>query len=492
VLAVIGGGAAATAFLLALAKRVSAVAELEAPAVVVFEPAPPCGPGLAYRPDIDSALLNRPHSAMSVDSADPGHFRRWLARAGGGLGSQREKFGAFVPRHYFGSYLRDAFATACAELRSLGGEVEVVADAVSHTQRTGNRWMLRSATGRVVYAEDVVLCPGALPARDLYGLDGVPNYVQQPYPLGRSLAGIDRDSRVLVLGMGLTALDVALLLGNRGVRTLTLTSRHGLVPDVRGDLSGGECAPRLYTELEGLLRAQTGVRAEQVLALLEAELARSATTMAEAIAPFVESTDPVDFLRRRLAQPGPAAAIQRCSIALTPLYSRLWKALTQADRSLFNLRYRRTFACLRNPMPPGSARRLVNLADSGRLSFQPGVLAVRPDGDGFEADFRNHRTGQFDTVINATGRCIDVSAAPRGSLLGHLLSSGAARSHPLGGLEVDPDTNELIDDQGSIQVGLHVIGDMSSGVHFHSSSMEYVATQATLVSRHVAERFDRP
>jgi uncharacterized NAD(P)/FAD-binding protein YdhS len=180
--------------------------------------------------------------------------------------------------------------------------------------------------------------------------------------------------------------------------------------------------------------------------------------------------------------------VQRCIVALTPWYSRLWRALDHASRRAFTRRYGRLFTCLRSPMPPVSARRVVAMADAGALGCRTGITGVRPVGDRFRAEFRGGDPEDFDVVVNATGQGINVNDARPGSLVQSLVQDGHASPHPLGGLDVSPDTNEVLDPQARPVPGVHVVGDLSSGVHFHTSSMEYVANQAGRVAAHLVGR----
>ncbi|AJT63456.3 hypothetical protein T261_1771 [Streptomyces lydicus] len=488
-IAVIGGGASATAFLVALVKQISAESVVEAPDVVVFEPDGPCGPGFAYRDDTDSALLNRPVSAMSVDYGDRGHFRRWLGQHGPATARTDAGSALFAPRSSFGRYLADVFATACRDLGNLGGSVEVVREPVREVQPTAERCAVGPERSAPRWVDDVILCLGSLPARDVYRLSGAPGYLHQPYPVQQSAHAVPHGGEVLVLGSGLTAIDVALELGRRtdGVR-VTLGSRSGALPDVRCDLGAGDCARELVEDVRRMFAQRETISLKDLAGLLDGELSRRGTTLREALRPFLARTGGDELLRTRLGEPGPAAAVQRCIVALTPWYSRLWRALDRASGKAFTRRYSRVFTCLRSPMPPVNARRLLALADSGRLSFRAGILDVRAEDRHFRALYRGGQERRYDVVVNATGRGIDVSAARPGTLVETLTRSGFARPHPLGGLDVDPDTNEVLDACGVPIPRLHIVGDLSSGVHFHTSSMEYAATQAGRVAERVASR----
>lgn len=482
-IALVGGGAASTAFLWSLVKKISADPLAQAPEVLVFEPASPCGPGVAYREDVEVALLNRPVSAMSVDYADRGHFRRWL----GEHEPQVDRDAVFAPRASFGRYLADTFRSACADLRNMGGAVRVLRETVHEVRPAGGQRAIVTAEG-AYGVDDVVMCVGALPARDVCGLGDFAGYVHHPYPVQQLVETVPDGADVLVLGTGLTAVDVALALGRRRRPVhVTLASRTGALPDVRCDLGAGDCAPDLIEDLRTTLARNPVMDLADLARLLDAELERSGSSLREALWPFLAKVPGEELLRSRLAEPGPAGAVQRCIVALTPWYSHLWRSLDSKSSKDFLRRYGRIFTCLRSPMPPVNARRLLELADAGVLSFRSGISGVTGGFPGFRARFAGDAR-RFDVVVNATGRGIDLGAARSGSMVDSLVAAGHARPHPLGGLDVHPDSNEILDARGMPVPAVHVIGDLSSGVHFHVSSMEYVATQAGRVADRVVSR----
>lgn len=486
-IAVIGAGAAGTSFLYGLVKRISAMPTVGPPRVVVLEPQSRCGPGTAYGADTTTALLNRPNAAMSVDYTDPGHFRRWLGERESLARGKVSSEALFVPRSQFGDYLTEVFDAARNDLHNLGGTVEVLADSADAVEPGhGGRMVVRPSEAAAFEANKVVLCLGSVPNRDPYGLQGVPGYVAHPYPLKSQLDQIKDGASVLVLGTGLTAVDVALALGTtRRARKLVLASRAGLLPDVRCDFSGVEGAPNLVEDVHAALSSKDRLSLREVAALLNAELVRRGTSLRAAMAPFLGRKTGSEQLRHRLDEPYPAATAQRCIVALTPLYSRLWRALDVESRRRFLRQYWRIFSALRSPMPPSTARRLTGLAEEGILQFHHSISDVRAETSGFRAWYRDGSSRRFDATVNATGRGIDVDAAGFGSLLDKLVKQGLAYPHALGGLDVDPTNNEVLGGNGPT-AGLHVVGDLSSGVHFHTSSMEYVATQAQWVAEHIA------
>ena len=128
--AIVGGGfsGAAVAYHLAEA-RVAA-------AIVVFEPRPALGAGLAYGDDDPTHRVNVPASRMSLLPDDEGQFARWLDASGLLAADPAARAGAeaFPARAVFGRYVAEMLAPHLAS-----GAVRHVRDAVTGLARDGGR-----------------------------------------------------------------------------------------------------------------------------------------------------------------------------------------------------------------------------------------------------------------------------------------------------------------------------------------------------------------
>jgi uncharacterized NAD(P)/FAD-binding protein YdhS len=400
--------------------------------------------------------------------------------------------GHFVPRNLFGNYLEDVFREACEDLTLLGARVTLVPSAVTDICADGaGGHLLTTADGQRHAADVTILAIGTLPPADIFGLLGTDGFIHQPYPLDRSLDRVGPDRDVLVLGSGLTAVDVALVLADNGHRAgLTLASRSGRIPDVRTDLASSPL-PDLLSDARHML-ARGNVTLQAIHRILDTALRAGGTSLAEALLPYTEDWAAPDLLRHRLAHPLPGGLAQRCVGALAPHYSALWRALPATQQRAFLRVQHRTYNCLRSPMPTTNAQKLLALCDSGQLAFRRRITGVKPaPGGGFTATYADGTTTHHDVVANAVGRTIDTSAAPATSLVSRLVARGTFVPHPLGGVRVDPATNQVLDSGGDVCDGLYVVGDLASGEHFHTSSMELVARQADTVAERLVPASDR-
>ena len=189
------------------------------PAVVLIERDPSWSGGPAYATRDPQHLLNVPAAKLSVDSARPADFVEWASRRAPGITGD-----SFLPRAWFGAYLQDSLEVADRNARD-AKLTRVTAQVISLDLHTTTVVL---NDGRSIAAADVVLALGNPPPRPLAG-DGT-HVVADPWP--HCFADrVAADDSVVLVGSGLTALDIALTLTSRGHRgPVRLISRHGLLP----------------------------------------------------------------------------------------------------------------------------------------------------------------------------------------------------------------------------------------------------------------------
>jgi uncharacterized NAD(P)/FAD-binding protein YdhS len=196
--------------------------------IVIFEPSASLGRGVAYSTSEDIHLLNVPASRMSAYATKPNHFLDWCSRTLSGIGPD-----SFVSRRNYGRYLEDPLRDATASSRA---NVEWRREPARSVSRSAGR--LRVDTGESRYEADaVVLALGIPEARLPLKTSAVApsasgRIVIDPWT-GDWLSSVNADESILLVGSGLTAVDVALSIDQKGHRGLiAMLSRHGFLPAV--------------------------------------------------------------------------------------------------------------------------------------------------------------------------------------------------------------------------------------------------------------------
>lgn len=417
------------------------------PRTTLIERAPErLGQGIAYGTAHPSQLLNVRAAAMSAFPDDPTHFTRWLAAQAGEGGSPA----AFVARTTYGAYLRETLAAVRA---AAGERLTIVGDEVLAIDRQDGSIRLTLANGETMTADAVVLALGNLPPHTPPGIDPAvlpaDVYVDNPWTQDPA-AGLSAGDRVVLVGSGLTAIDMALQLDAAGFGGEILAlSRRGLSP--RRHVDG---SPPV---------AGTGDTPDQPLSALVAQI------------------------RADAGERGWRAAVDR----LRPVTQHWWARADDATRLRF-LRHGRPFWDVhRHRLAPVVADRIDALVAAGRLTFAAGKIAdVTPAGMGARLRWRPRgQDDQIETVarriVNCTGPQGDVLRSDE-PLLRQLIGGGTIRPDALRlGIDVDEGSHVIAAD-GTAQPDLYCVGPMTRGGYWEIVAVPDLRRQCADLGRRLS------
>jgi len=445
-IAIIGGGVSGSLVAAQLLRQARSPAR-----VLLFERMSDVGRGVAYGTTNREHLLNVPAARMSVLPDDAGHFLAWVQAKAGQPGYPAQVVaGDYIPRWIFGDYVQAVLAEA--QRRAAGGVVfEVIKGDVIDLETETGETRVRCGDGRSFGANQVVLAlgnlPGEYPMRRSLPVYSSQRYVHVPWRAG-ALAGIPSGADVLVVGAGLTAVDVILELqaiGHKG--TIHALSRRGLRPQVHETHAP---YPAFFAQepppatMLGLWRR------------VRAEVRRAGRS-------GIDWRPVLDAMR-----------------AQTPA---IWAALPWEERARFMRHVRPFWEVHRHRLAPGIAKNIEILRAAGRLRFYAGRLdKLQENADGVEARFRErgtlHRHAlQVAKVINCTGPRSDYSKYQH-PLLVNLLARGLIDHDPLAlGLNALPDGTVLGYRAGPVG-WLFTLGAPMKGVLWECSAVPEIRAQA--------------
>lgn len=444
--AVVGGGFSG------LISAVHLSRALPGASIAVFERRPRAAPGPAYGGCDEGHLLNVPAARMGAFPDDPAAFHRWLE------GSFPGRFPAdgFAPRALFGRYLVDVAAGAFSAAQD---RVGLFHDAVVHLDRLPSRIELLLGSGRSCVARAVILAPGLPPARAPWNhVDhGAPRaaLVGDPWEPG-SFRGLDPQAEVLVLGSGLTAIDVVQGLRRAGHAGLVrMVSRHGRLP-LPHAAPGEAPVQRPLEDFAGGPGA--------VVAVLRAAA------------------------RDRLAHGlGWQAAVD----AIRPHVADIWRSWDEAQRRRF-LRVARPLWEVHRHRAPGPVLEDMHAQmDAGRLTLERGEIASLDAGDGGTVRATLRAPDGSERVVRATRlyNCVGPAMRLRETvdpLLGSLFRSGMASTDALGlGLRADGG-GRLVHEDGTAEPRVFLVGALRRGEVWESTAVPELRVQAARASAAVA------
>ena len=255
--AIVGGGFSGVA----LALRLLEAGE-HAPKVAVIDRSGKFGTGLAYSTPHPAHLLNVRAARMSACADKPTEFADWLANTRG----QDAPHEWFAPRAAYGAYLDERLRKALDGASKAAPTL--VSEQVVGCEADGDGAVLRFANGEALPARVVVLAWGNLPSRAPAPFDsGDWDAVVQHNPWDPdAIAAIDPAQDVLLIGTGLTMVDIVLSLSQapRKGRIFALSQR-GVMPRPHSEAPRGTLEPLLLSPVlsEALHKLRREARAAQ-------------------------------------------------------------------------------------------------------------------------------------------------------------------------------------------------------------------------------------
>ena len=382
-----------------------------------------------------------------------------------------------MPRRLYGEYLErvladaEARASEGAVLERLVGEAcsleldESVARALSPDGQVVAVARTLFSDGRVLAADHVVLALGnyspADPPIEDTGFYESPRYVRDPWIRG-SLEVIDRDESVLLIGTGLTTMDIAIDLRARGCHgPFHAVSRHGLLPRPHRDGAGG--GPPL--ELPAGFSSALPATARGLTRLMRAAVAANA------------------------AEGGDWRSVLG---AVRPLTPSLWKRLDLGERARFLRHVRPWWDVHRHRAAPETARAIERMREEGEVQVRAGrILAMAERDGGVDVRIRPRGLSKEDRlrvacVVNCTGPSTDARrlADP---LIAALREAGLIRPDPLGlGLETD-DHGALLDAGGKPSSVLSLVGPLLKARDWEATAVPELREHAWRLARRLLE-----
>ncbi|TGV05551.1 pyridine nucleotide-disulfide oxidoreductase, partial [Mesorhizobium sp. M8A.F.Ca.ET.173.01.1.1] len=127
--------------------------------------------------------------------------------------------------------------------------------------------------------------------------------------------------------------------------------------------------------------------------------------------------------------------------------NRTWNSFRRQDQKIFLENYQSILKENSNPMPPRTAKLIIDHIENGQIEIKKGLEDVTYDGQQFcfkyEDDFK--AIDKFDIVINATGSKSHLSELDQDDqLILNLENRQVVQAHPLGGIQIIPETNQII------------------------------------------------
>lgn len=408
--------------------------------------------GIAYGTDLVCHVLNVPAGRMSAFSEDPDHFLRWLKKRDPAIAG-----GSFVSRYFYGAYLEDTLreaalaAPANVSFACIGAEARAL-------HATGPVLEVSLSAGGSLRADAVVLAVGnSLPANPPIADNSF--YLSERYardPWKDDALSVGRDEPLLILGTGLTMMDVALALRDRGHRgQVTAISRRGLVPQSHRDSASPPPHLKPPADVSDWPPTARG------------QLHSLRCHIDNAKKQGIDWREVVTSLREE-----------------TPA---LWQALDSRERARFLRHLRPYWETHRHRAATQTAAGVQNLISAGRLEIIAGsVISLRDDHTGVHAEIRRRGTNEMISlrvarVINCTGPATDLERVDDPFLRSlHRCGLISRDEHGLG-VQTAPDA-AAIDARGYASDKLFIAGPLRKATLFEHTAVAELRVAAHLLA----------
>ena len=431
--AVIGAGASGTLLASQYSRKTLPGARL----VIIGAGARP-GRGVAYETPYLANVLNVPAGNMSAFPDDTQHFARWLAAR-----LPETDACSFAPRRIYGDYLAGILA------ETLQSELVQLVDATAIGLSLRNElWTIHLQNGSIIQACSVVLAIGnaLIPAAPLDVSRIAPFFRGTPWAAD-AIQGLSRTAPVLLIGTGLTTVDVALSLRESGhTGQIHAVSRHG----------------RVYHHHQP--------HTQQSLDELPDELRTPRSALR--------------WTRIAIEQVQKTGGDWRAVIdSLRPHLSAIWHQWSLQQRASFLRHVRNLWDIHRHRMAPEVAAQLGRLLADGVLTIYAGRL-LKAETVGSRACITIRSTQSEDTFVLYADRVINCTGPSRNyattdiPLIAGMRNQGWLTPDRLGlGIETDAD-GRLISADGSPIGNLFTIGPLRIPALFESIAIPEIRVQA--------------
>ena len=450
---IVGGGFSGTMLAVHLLRNSRSLS------VAVIDRGPLPGRGLAYSSPHRFHLLNVPAGEMSAWPDVPDDFLRWARTHYDATVQWR----SFPPRTSYGAYIASLLEATVAQFAT--GRLQWIQDEALSLHRRKDKLGVQLKVGSERLARAVVLATGNFPPANakMPGLEtATALYFQFPWA-DAALQKIPPYGSVLLVGSGLTSVDLIMALKSKGFRgVIHVLSRQGLFPRPRRHIGRDESWPSFWNErsprtTRGLLRL---VRC-QVQAAAEKG---------------VDWRTVIDSLRPRTQD--------------------IWRSLAHEEQKRFLRHVRVYWDVHRHRVAPEIADILADMQSEGQVRLHTGtVVRYSEDRDRAEVRYwdRDSQTEQrlcADRVINCTGSETDCRRIDE-SFITSLFVQGFARPDPLFlGVDVD-EHGALLDYRGTPSDALYAIGPTRKGCLWETTTVPEIRVQAATLGKHLAEMLER-
>lgn len=360
----------------------------------------PVGLGKAFATTEPMLLCNTSVDTMSILPNAPDDFLRYLLDRG-----LQVTLNDFVPRFYVSQYTQDRYLKYCALAKYKGIEHKHIrCQAIEIKRISDGNYHILLSDGNKLKATDVLLCQG-------YTEPVIPKIIQahigkkllftSPYPEKTLINEIPPQSRILLIGSRLSAIDTALLLCPQ--HHVTMVSASGMLPAVRSR------TPRTSKKLidskaltSALLNLSHPLLYKRILAIVhKASFTLNALPLSKQIN---KSSDPVERLRAEIQLAADNHTDwQDIFVELIDTVNAVFMHKNKARQNKELENCQTFFSRYLGAFPLENANALLGYINASRLQIRSEIPTQLSLDEAWCAGWKDNSSTIFDAVVCATG-----------------------------------------------------------------------------------------
>jgi uncharacterized NAD(P)/FAD-binding protein YdhS len=431
----------------------------------LIERGPHVGRGAAYATRDPVHLLNVPAKGMSAWVQRPDDFLEW-ARAR----VPAVQPGDFLPRRLYADYILDTLERAESEAKGRAELIRTRGEAARADMLRDGSWEVRLADETVIPCDVVVLATGHRPPGDPLGgrwKGSSERWIADPWRPDAT-SGILPGDPVVIVGTGLTAMDMLLTLSAQAGRSapVTLISRSGLLP--RAHATEPSAPIDLLPILNDLALAGHVTRTRDLFRALR------------------------DVIQGRHGKPRAHHDWRAVIDGIRPYAQGLWSSLGDREKRRFLRHVRGLWEVHRHRMAPQIASHVEALRQQGAFIFLRGrIRSGEGDATGVRLRVDVQERGQQESRQRIIEARWAINCSGPSPTIGHqedrfaasLIDAGLARTDALGmGLETDP-LGRPVSRSGRSSGGLWVVGSLRRPALWETTAVPELRAQAETIAR---------
>ena len=552
---IIGCGLTGTSMLYQLIKKLKNHLKKPIPIKIhVFEKNKFPGSGFPYDKSNLFAfhICNMPAQEMSIDADNPDDLTIWFKKNKSRLTQTLQEFEQwlldpvykdsiteFYPRMIMGEYLKERFKKSLeiAKQKKISVVVHSMSE-VTNIKDKGNHLVLNvmdleKKTSCDILSDQVLISTGHWSNKQ-----NQPGYYASPWPAKMLLENIPKGSKVAVIGSGLSAIDTVLTLFSDGCfsksknneldytpsknpRQITMYSRNGLLPKVRGKSSLYKNQYFCESGFDMLMKSCNGnLSLFDLSALLKKELEKAynkSVNWKEFMPSYEDALSSLKkeiFLAKNGDNPNGDILWQTIVNQALPVITKAYQNLIPEHRNLFENRFSSVFMAHAAVMPFVNAQKILALMEQNLLTIKSlgsnyqikRIPGIQMHEFSYNDDNGSLKKERFPYVIDARGQAISYRTNPS-SLAKNLLASEMIQIEKInlsqdlsktnnvenepnvfesGSILIDPKTNRVIsgDKQLSKPGNIYAVGMMTRGQIINAS----MARECVLSTRKIVDQ----